>query len=197
MSFWFVWIGVVGIIISPPIDNYLDASMMRHMIIQMPLLIFMGYLASRRLINIDLSSINPYGLTGIIFFLGSLGFWMIPHSLDRTIISNWTDMLMHFNMLLAGFFLGKSIGLMPFILRTAISIYFVGMLLSVSIIYLNYFSLLCASYTLEQQKETGVMLFWFSIGLILWLIIVSARFMNSLEGLSKPGKNKSQDYNAI
>ncbi|GMT48948.1 MAG: hypothetical protein IEMM0008_0487 [bacterium] len=192
MIFWLIWVGVVGFIISPPIDNYLDANMMRHMTIQIPSLIFMGYFASRRLTGIHLSDINPYGLTGIIFFIGSLSFWMIPHSLDETILSNWIDMLMHVNMILAGFFLGKSIRLMPFVLRTAVSIYFIGMLLSASIIYLNYFSLLCASYTLEQQKETGLMLFWLSIGLILWLIVWSARSLNKPGGLCiQSGENRS------
>lgn len=155
------------ILVSPPIDNYLDVVMARHALIQIPSLLLCGYLAG---IKINTLSFNPYGLSGLIFFTGTLIFWMIPRSLDSTVLFNSIDQIMHLNMFVAGFFLRSSISLIPFMVKVVYLIQFIAMCAALGILYLSINSWLCAVYTIEQQKETGRGLLFISIAVFLLLI---------------------------
>lgn len=159
------------ILVSPPIDNYLDVVMARHVLIQIPSLLLLGYLAG---IKKDTSGFNPYGLSGLIFFTGTIIFWMIPRSLDNAVLFNSIDQIMHLNMFIAGFFLRSSISLIPFMVKGVYLIQSIAMSTALGVLYLNYPSWVCAVYTIEQQKETGRGLLFISAAVFLlfvfWLI---------------------------
>ncbi|MDH5682640.1 MAG: hypothetical protein OEZ36_13705 [Spirochaetota bacterium] len=171
MIYYILWLGFFLILITPPVDNYLDANMSRHMLIQIPLLLLLGYVSGHRFRH-SLFSSNNRGLPGFIFFVGTIIFWMIPRSLDEAALSNHIDTIMHFNMAIAGFALGHSASRLSFPLKGALAVYSLSMIISMGFAYSNYNSLICAAYNLNQQRELGSFLLYLSpvlfIALIIW-----------------------------
>ena len=171
MIFWVIWIALFLALITPPLDDYLDSVMSLHMLIQIPLLVVLGYVLKGK-VKWNVESYNPYGLSGLILLIGTLLFWMIPHSIDMAVLLDRVDFIMHLNLVIAGFAFGQSHILMPFPLKAALAIYSLSMLITMGITYSNYESLLCATYSLEQQKELGFYILLLSpvgfVGLIIW-----------------------------
>lgn len=172
------WLIITIIIIIPPLNSMFIATMPRVMLLQIPLLLFMGYLAGRW-IKVPLGPYNHRGITGLIFFIASIMFWMIPHSLDVAISSNWINQLMHLDLLLAGFLLANSLPLMSFVVKIAASIYVLAMLIAAGIVYAYSMFLICATYTMWQQWATGHYLLWLSGGLFILVLIWGASMLNA------------------
>ena len=155
------------VLFSFPLNDWFSATMPRHQIIQLPTMFLPGLV-----LGLNFSSLNiketSWGIAVLIFIMASFIFWMLPHSIDAAVISETFNRIMHLNMLMAGFLL------MP-VLRNAlfeIKILFLGMLSAMMLatgITLRAFSiLLCSSFTIGEQKETG--LYLIIIGFLLFLL---------------------------
>ena len=112
------WILAVIILAVTPVDDWLDRSMPRLVLVQIPAWILLGWLAGRALRGRQYAW-NPHGLSGLAFFVGALGFWMIPRSIDTIGSSGLADQFMHASLLVAGAGLGLSASSLPFVARAA------------------------------------------------------------------------------
>jgi hypothetical protein len=148
------WALLVLALAASPIDDWLDRTMPRLLLVEMPAWIALGWVAARRS-RAEARPWNPYGLTGLAFFLGALGFWMIPRSVDAIGASEVVDQTMHASLLLAGAALASSVPLMPFVVRAALGIYGASMTLSLGMVYASWSSLLCGTFDLSQQRAAG------------------------------------------
>lgn len=174
----FLWAVAALVLVSPPLDPFLDAAMARHVLLQIPALFFLGFIAGRS--NwISVKRYNLLGLAGLVFFIGSLLFWMIPRSLDAAVSDNRIDQLMHLNIIAAGWALSKSLPLMPVIMRVALGMYGLTMIISLGAIYSSYDALICAVYSIGQQKETGWYLFRIAAALFLVLLVRGGYILKS------------------
>jgi hypothetical protein len=122
------------------------------------------------------------GATAIIFFAGTITFWMIPRSVDLTAQNLFMNYVMLGNLFFAGYFLGASLKLMPFVLKTAGIIYGLSMVLTMGMIYYVSKGLLCAVYTIEMQNTSGLYLLRFFPVLFISFLIFAA---GNLKGISK------------
>jgi hypothetical protein len=138
----------------PPVDRFVDPVMSRHLLLQMAGLALCGFFLGLTLPS-ERSEYDPYGVARLLFFIATVSFWMIPRSMDLTVQNNLFDNIMQLNHLSAGFMLGRGVSIMPFVVKTAASIYGLSMLLTVGIAYEQYESLLCAVYDMEMQREAG------------------------------------------
>jgi len=154
-----LWLIVTLIVISPSAVRVLNATMPRLMLIQIPALLSLGYISSY-FIKSQFVLLNYRGIAGLIFFIGSLLFWMIPHSLDMVVSSASANQLMHINLLFAGFVLAKSLPQMEFITKVTFIIYLLVMLFSLAFVYVNANILFCSVFSIEQQHMVGRYLFW-------------------------------------
>ena len=170
-----VWLLVTLAVISPLLKPFFIESMSRFMLLHIPLLVILGYLAAR-LFKLKLGGYNYFGISGLIFFAGSILFWMIPHSLDTAVFSNWGYQIMHLNLLLAGFLLARSIPSMTFVLKIAFGIYLIAMLLSLGILYVHSTALICATFSVEQQWTTGHYLLWIC-GILFVSLLIKGGFL--------------------
>ena len=182
MIFWFLWSAALTGIVYPDIDIYLDSVMYRHLLIQIPFLILLGYMGGKRFFKGSAPTgiereLNARGFSGLIFFTGVLIFWMLPLSIDSTVSSDLRDNLMHMCMLFAGILLASSERTAPPVLKSAYEIYFTAMIIAMGNIYAVYSELICASYTLEQQHQTGYFLLYLSPVLFFAVFIRSFRRM--------------------
>jgi len=161
------------LVLFPTVDNYLDSSMTRHVLIQIPVLIFCGIALGWKL-KVRWTDIDHNGITSLIFFAGTLLFWMIPRSLDEAVTSNLLDQVMHMNMIIAGFVLGQNQHKITFMPRAIFSIYSLAMLFTMGIIYTHFSAIICATYTLEEQKDMGYTLLtilpFLFVTLFVWIL---------------------------
>lgn len=140
--------------------------MVRHQLLQLPSMIGLGMLLGAIVFHFRLRSI-PWGVAALIFCLSSLAFWMIPRSIDLAVITSSINWAMHLNMLTVGVIIVS-------VWRNAVlevKVTFLGMLsamlMAVGFSLRSSELLLCSSFTIEQQQETGLylaalgaLLFW-------------------------------------
>ena len=141
--------------------------MPRHQIIQLPAMFGLGLILGIYFPRLNIKETSR-GIAVLIFIMISFVFWMLPHSIDYAVINPTFNRIMHLNMLIAG------ILLMP-VLRNSlfeIKILFLGMLsammLATGITLRAFDVLLCSSFDIGQQKETG--LYLIVIGFILFIV---------------------------
>jgi hypothetical protein len=141
-------------LLSFPMNDWLSATMPRHQILQLPAMFGFGFILGIYFSGLNIKE-TSWGIASLIFIMASFVFWMLPHSIDYAVINSTFNRIMHLNMFIAG------ILLMP-VLRNIlfeIKILFLGMLSAMMLatgITLRAFNiLLCSSFDISQQKETG------------------------------------------
>ncbi|HEY5568499.1 MAG TPA: hypothetical protein VIM81_14830 [Gammaproteobacteria bacterium] len=157
------------VLVTPPLDPFLDAAMRRHVEWQLPALVALGYFAGRGRVPRRLAAANPSGLAGLAFALGSMAFWMIPRSLDVAVVHDSVDQLLHASMFGSGLALAWSLPVAPFALRVALGIHAVAMVAALGVTYSEFPRLICATYNLQQQRAVGGDLLW--IAGLLWVML--------------------------
>jgi len=188
------WAAAAVAIISPPIDSFLDASMSRHMLLQIPLLVGMGYAAVWLWPAARLRS-PSMRVSAIIFAMGSLLFWMLPRSLDTAVTVTWVDQAMHANMLLVGWFLAISLPRLPFLVKMALGVYGLAMALAAGVVYASTTIPVCSTYSVQQQNEAGALLLW--IGSALFVVLLGrGAFLLTAIAAEKPEQslNRRRGY---
>lgn len=166
------------VFLSFPLNEWFTATMPRHQIIQLPAMFLLGIV-----LGVNFSSLNikktSWGIAVLIFIMASFIFWMLPHSIDSAVINKTFNRVMHLNMLIAGFLL------MPVLRNTLfeIKILFLGMLsamiLATGITLRAFDILLCSSFNIDEQKETG--LYLIIIGFLLFTLTFITFFKASGE----------------
>ena len=173
------WAASVITIISPPIDSFLDASMSRHMLLQIPLLVGMGYAAGWLWPAARLRS-PSMRVSALIFAMGSLLFWMLPRSLDTAVTVTWVDQAMHANMLLVGWSLAISLPRLPFLAKMVLGVYGLAMALAAGAVYASAVVPVCSTYSVQQQNEAGILLLWIGAALFVLLLGRGAFLLGNL-----------------
>lgn len=170
-------------LISFPLNGWFSFTMPRHQILQLPAMFILGIILAISFSKISIKN-TSYGITILIFILSSFIFWMLPRSVDLAIINPGFNRIMHVNMLIAGF-------LAMTVLRNIIfeaKIFFIGMmaamLLATGITLRAYNLLLCSSFNIQQQKETGYYLIWIALALFAGTVFL---LFKGLSGKENPG----------
>ncbi|MFK8068753.1 MAG: hypothetical protein AB8D52_10950 [Gammaproteobacteria bacterium] len=140
------------------VGEWLEASMVRHVLIQIPLLILLGYLFGSQYLknNRILLLINEKGLAGILLciFIGS--YWMLPRALDASLANPMLAVAKYFSLpFLVGIPLAISWGKLHSIARAVIKIEFLTMLFRLGWLYLVSPNRLCNFYQLNDQALVG------------------------------------------
>lgn len=165
---------IVLYVFSFTLNGWLSMSMQRHQLIQLPVMLLMGMLFAYIYPQIVIKDLS-WSITAFIIVLSSLTFWMIPRSVDYTIIDVRINRLMHLNMVIVGILLVAIFRKLMY----EVKIYFLGMIsamLMVSGVTLRVFSIqLCTSFTIDMQKETGFYMMLLSAGFFLYTIIAVFR----------------------
>jgi len=172
-----VWHALAAaILINPFVDPHFDREMARQMLLQIPALFWIGFSLGSR--NSERNHFcDPNGLSGLVFLVGTVAFWFTPRSLDMAVIFDPVDQLMHLNFLVAGFLFAGSVRRMGSIIKIAAGIYALSMVLAMGMLYLTYDSLLCTTYTIEQQKEVGRMLIFAFFPLFFIFFVFASRLL--------------------
>ena len=169
-------------------NEWLSATMPRHQLIQLPAIFLLGLILGSYFSSVKIKK-TSWGLAALIFIMSSLIYWMLPHSIDYAVINKGFNRIMHWNMLIAGFLLRVTLRNILF----EIKILFLGMLsamiLATGIALREFDILLCSSFDIYQQKETG--LYLIIAGFILFIITFIFFFKASVEKVADPNKINS------
>lgn len=171
-----LWLGIA----LTPLGTLLEASLLGHMLVEIPMLISIGVIIGIRIkdkINAVLGSVNINGIPGILISCFTLAFWMIPRWLDASVNIEYIAYLKYLSLpLLAGIPLACSWQNLHPIARGVIKIEFLTMLFRLGWLYLISPDRLCNNYLLSEQKLVGqyLIIAGFTIGII-WLVQVFFR----------------------
>lgn len=151
---------------SYPLNGWFSFTMLRHQILQLPSMFVLGISLAFVFSTLKIKSVST-GISILIGIMFSVIFWMLPHSIDVTIVYPRINTLMHLNMIVSGFFLVLVFRHMIFEVKLAFVLMLSSMLLATGASLKVFSIVLCSSFTLEQQHETGVL--FMILGLVLFL----------------------------
>jgi len=158
---------LLAALLSFPLNGWLSVSMPRHQLIQLPAMFLLGLALGANFSSLNIKD-TSWGIAALIFILASFIFWILPHSIDYAVINPGFNRIMHLNMFIAGMLLFPVLRNILF----EIKILFMGMLSAMMLatgITLRAFNiLLCSSFNISQQKETGFYLI--IIGFLLFIL---------------------------
>ncbi len=161
---------VVAALALPPAREWLEATMLRHMLVQLPLIALCGFVLGRALLDLRvdrgggrvvaaLQRCNRYGATGLIAASFAMLLWMLPRALDAARLDPGVDALKFASIfVLAGIAVAWSWPQCPALLRAVVHVEVVATLIRFGWAYLAADERLCASYLLEDQRSLGAAL---------------------------------------
>jgi len=164
--FW-LWL----LLATPPLRAWLESGMALHMLVQLPLLAFAGFITGRIWLHAQtgtvaarlrdgLQTFNAGGLTGIIIASFTMLLWMLPRFLDMARLDPVTDILKFLSVPLAAIAVTLSWPRVPVIARAVIHLEVIATLLRFGWGYLAAEERLCLVYLSDDQQLTGTLLLW-------------------------------------
>jgi hypothetical protein len=147
---------------APPLRGWLETSMALHMLVQLPLLAWIGYCIgsawgrSRPLAV--LQSFNAGGITGLLIASFVMLLWMLPRPLDLARLDASIDALKFLSVPVAGIAVALSWQRVPAIARAVVHLEVIATLLRFGWGYLAAEQRLCLAYLAEDQQTTGILL---------------------------------------
>jgi len=154
--------------------QWLEASMIRHVLIQIPCLVLIGYLFAYQYLNTNrfLTLINEKGLAGILLCIFIGGYWMLPRALDAALLDPAVAFMKYISL---PFFVGIPLAIswkkIHPIARAVIKIEFLTMLFRLGWLYLVSPIRLCNFYQLNEQIILGKCFLIIAISLSLYWIL--------------------------
>ena len=176
----------------PPLRMLIEQSMLWHMAVQMPLLIFAGWLlmasgtplpvagitmrTSQQTPMQTNTQINPqgiewnvYGLTGFLFSFITITYWMLPSAIDRAVVLPSADVMKLMSLLACGVSLRHSSARAPALIQLFFLGNFLAMMLWLGSYFLQTDLRLCNAYSLQSQINTGWCLIAWGLGIgVFW-----------------------------
>jgi hypothetical protein len=154
---------------TPAARAWLEAGMASHMLVQLPLLAWIGWsiagawmrtraggAAARALAGMQ--SFNAGGVTGLITATCVMVVWMLPRFLDLARLDALVDALKLISVPVAGLAVALSWRRLPAIARAVVHLEVIATLLRFGWGYLAAEERLCLAYLAEEQRLTGELL---------------------------------------
>jgi hypothetical protein len=165
---------------------WFEATMVRHMAIEIPVVFMIGWVAAWRSgprFSESFARWNAYDIPVILYATLVAMFWMMPVALDKAVLEPSWGILKMLSIVLAGLLLGACWSKVSLIVQSFIVLNAVSMLLSAGLLYQRAPGQLCSVYLSAQQSAAGEgLLAWAVAILAVWLVSVSCHPMIRSEG---------------
>ncbi|MCT2536341.1 hypothetical protein NC661_13105 [Aquibacillus koreensis] len=155
----------------PPVANLLESIMIMHMHMQMPLLVFAGFLIAR-FFQLKFPQFferwNANGVPGMLLFLIIWLYWMVPRAMDEALTSPFMELFKFFSLtFLAGIALRDSWKKLGNIEFSIMYIFFTLKFIIMGYLYLAIEDQICNNYLIIEQKTLG----WGSLAMAVCFVI--------------------------
>ena len=165
------------VLATPPARDGLEADMVRHMLVQLPLLLGVGLGLSRAL-PVDVRGLggrlgpwNGGGIPGLILAFGVVLFWMVPRTLDAALDHTAFEVAKFLVLPAAGFVLARSWPRLPLIGRGAVYANLLSMSWVLGWLYLAAPQRICTNYRFDQQEQLGLAFLGVGTALAVYLAV--------------------------
>lgn len=156
-------VGVVLIaLLSLPVSRvFLESSLIHHMLVQIPLLVFAGGVIGRGMIGkrtkgTSLYKWNEKGVPGLLVALFGMLFWMIPRWLDASLSEPLWEVIKFITVpLMIGLPLAISWPHLSSFARAVVWSHAISMLLFIGWLYVAAPLRVCNNYLVNQQEDFG------------------------------------------
>lgn len=188
-----VYAGVLllAVLALPSTRHALEASMLGHMLVQLPLLALAGGIAIHGLAGSAgwrAAGFNTGGIAGILTATFAMACWMLPRSLDAALTMPLVEAIKFASMpILIGGAFAVSWPLAHVIVRGLVWAHAVAMLLVLGWLYTASPARLCVGYRLDQQAALG----WAFLGAAMALAALLAT-----RAFVGPNRNETQPPNS-
>lgn len=165
-SFWTsthfrMGLGLLTVLALPPARSALEAGLVSHMLLQIPLLAYGGWLigsATRHMVGNTLEDWDRHGVTGFVLAVCIALFWMLPRSIETSLGAPGQELAKFLSVPLAGVALAFSYPRAPVLLRGLLLSHVVSMFGVLAWTFLAAPVRLCVSYLASEQVTAGYVL---------------------------------------
>jgi hypothetical protein len=147
-------IAAVQVLASPPVRHGLEGALATHMLVQLPSLAAVGWVAAALAPPFVLRAVgdcNRAGLSGLLLAAFIAAFWMLPRSIDGAIQDPQIELGKFLSLPLAGAAMRLSWWRLPVLARGAIKANTISMLMFLAWLYAVTPDRLCTSYLRGDQ----------------------------------------------
>jgi len=158
----------------PPVANLLESIMVVHMHMQMPLIVFAGFLMGK-FFQLRFPSLfqtwNHNGVPGILLFSIILVYWMIPRTMDDALTMTSVEVFKFISLsLLAGVPLRDSWNKLTSSIKNVVYISFTIIFTGMGWLYIYAPVQLCNNYILVEQITLGWAFITTAICFVIYLL---------------------------
>lgn len=156
-----------------PLRQAVEASMFTHMVLQLPLLVFAGVFAGRRMsgpMTARIAAFDALGLSSALMVIVTSFAWMIPSALDLALLSPAVNLLKFVSLWASGFLLGTALRRLTLGIETFLLGNVGWMLATAGLLYMDATTRLCVNYLFDEQRAAG-------IGLMAMAVLLGIRLM--------------------
>lgn len=173
------WAGptLLAVLVLTPLRPWLEASLIGHMLVQIPLLVLAGALIARSLPEVwraRAGSLDAYGVLGLLLALFVVIYWLLPRNLDAAVLeagAGWAKIATL--VLLAGAPLGLTAHRLPLLVCGVLWVKGTAMFFVMGWLYREAPDRLCNAYLLGEQQLLGtLMLVLGAVSLLLILALL-------------------------
>lgn len=147
------------ILMIPPVITGLESIMVTHMLVQIPLLIYSGWLMARffqQKFPRFFEKFNSNGIPGIIMFIIITTYWMIPRVMDETLTLHSVEIFKFISLpFLAGVTLHDSWMKLGTFGKSFIILNYIPMFAFMAWLYIDSPIQICNNYLEFEQKQLG------------------------------------------
>lgn len=159
-----------SILVIPPVRDYLESIMVTHMLIQLPLLITVGWLIGRAIIKKWTSFFtnwNTNGIPGITFVVFITMYWMLPRVLDESLTIGNIELFKFISLPIVGLILRDSWQKIQSLGKSFIFLNYLSMFGLMAWLYIDSPIQICNNYLDTEQKMLG----WGFLVITIWMIL--------------------------
>ena len=161
----------------PPVSNLMESVMIIHMHMQMPLLIFSGFLMAR-LFQLRFPSFfskwNSEGIPGILLFVIITLYWTLPRSMDDALTMQSMEVFKFISLpFLAGIPLRDSWKKLRPIVKNVLFYFFTILFFGIGWLYIDSPVQLCNNYLIIEQITLGWGFVTTAICLVIYLVYIT------------------------
>ena len=150
---------LLALLALPPLRPWLEASLIGHMLVQIPLLVLAGALIARSLPTswrARAARLDAYGVLGLLLGLFVVAYWLLPRNLDAAVLeagAGWMKIVTL--VLLAGLPLGLTAHRLPLLVRGVLWVKATAMFFVMGWLYREAPDRLCNAYLIGEQQLLG------------------------------------------
>ncbi|WP_449538697.1 hypothetical protein [Ferdinandcohnia sp. Marseille-Q9671] len=161
----------------PPVTNLLESIMIVHMHMQMPSIVFAGFLMAKLLqekFPRFFEKWNQDGIPGILLFIVIMVYWTIPKTMDETLTITSMEVFKFLSLaLLAGVPLRDSWKKLSKRAKNFVFIFFTVKYLGMGVLYINTNMQLCNNYLVIDQITLGWGFITTAICIVMYVVYVN------------------------